>query len=149
VAERLEFPVGHGAQTYWIGRPIWPEDLRAMGLAERQRAVLEAINRLGPAAGAEQPAPPDAHFQQELNGWHTRTGLPEVPAVMFKTLEDLPDPRPETKALIAAVRTARALGGREHVCGFPPLAPDAEWLRNLARWLTGEDPALLVPGEVV
>lgn len=137
--DRLEFPLGHGKQTYHIGRPIWPDDLLAVGLAERKRIILAGINALGPAAGEEQPTRPDDDFAAEIAGWCARMQVGEIPAVMFKTLEHLSEPTPETAALMAAIRKAK---GKKPLSGLP----DGPWFATLADWLAGRSDALEVPG---
>ncbi|MEB3222562.1 MAG: beta-ketoacyl synthase N-terminal-like domain-containing protein [Candidatus Sericytochromatia bacterium] len=139
--DRLEFPVGHGKQVYHIGRPIWPDDLMAMGLAERKRVLLEAINGLGPQPGREEPGAPNDAFAAEVAGWCARMQVGEVPAAMFKTLEHLQDPTPEMRALVAAVRKAKP---KKALQGLP----QGPWFATLGDWLTGRSDMLQVPGSV-
>jgi acyl transferase domain-containing protein/3-hydroxymyristoyl/3-hydroxydecanoyl-(acyl carrier protein) dehydratase/1-acyl-sn-glycerol-3-phosphate acyltransferase len=141
VRERLEFPVGHGKQVYHIGRPIWPDDMLAMGLAERKRVLLEAINGLGPQPGQEEPGAPDDAFAAEVAGWCARMQVGELPAVMFKTLEHLEDATPETRALVAAIRKAKP---KKTLQGLP----QGPWFATLGDWLTGRSEVLEVPGTV-
>jgi 3-hydroxymyristoyl/3-hydroxydecanoyl-(acyl carrier protein) dehydratase/1-acyl-sn-glycerol-3-phosphate acyltransferase len=62
-AERLEFPFGFGRQDIRFGSPLFPDTLKAMTLAERSRAVVQAINALAPEE--EQPLPGEA-----MASWH-------------------------------------------------------------------------------
>jgi hypothetical protein len=137
--DRLEFPLGHGKQVYHVGRPIWPDDLLAMGLAERKRVILEAINGLGPAPDAEAPSSPDDAFAAEVAGWCARQQVGEIPAVMFKTLEHLAETTPETAALVAAVRKVKA---KKPLTGLP----QGPWFATFADWLAGRSDTLEVPG---
>ncbi|MEB3197803.1 MAG: 1-acyl-sn-glycerol-3-phosphate acyltransferase, partial [Candidatus Sericytochromatia bacterium] len=139
--QRLEFPYGHGKQTYHIGRPIWPEELEAMGLAERKRTIVEAINGLGPAEGQELPGAPDDAFAAEVAGWCAKVQVGEVPAVMFKTLEHVLNRTPESEALLGAIRKAKP---KKPMQGLP----EGPWFTTLADWLSGRQDLLEVPGAI-
>ncbi|ORJ62627.1 beta-ketoacyl synthase N-terminal-like domain-containing protein [Mycobacterium simiae] len=52
VARKLEVPFRHTAQDYIFGKPIAPEELRALPYARRRRHVLNAINSLAPRSDA-------------------------------------------------------------------------------------------------
>ena len=119
VDERLEFPVGMGAQDVWIGRPMLPAELEALPYAERARAVIEAIATLGPAPGEERPLPPDLAFQAKVRERADAGAADEVHAVLGCVLAELKDPCEETRALLDPR-------------GSEPLSP---WSRELARRL--------------
>ena len=104
--------------------------------------ILEALNGLGPAPGAERPSPDEA-YAAEIAGWQARAKVDEVAAAVFKAIEHAQDPTPETKALVAAVRKAK---GPEPGADQVPL-PAEPWLAALAAWLRGQAPALDVPGD--
>jgi 3-hydroxymyristoyl/3-hydroxydecanoyl-(acyl carrier protein) dehydratase/1-acyl-sn-glycerol-3-phosphate acyltransferase len=101
---RLEFPLGHGAQDYWLGAPLLPERLEALPYKQRKELVLAAINGLGPPAGEERPSPGDAAFAQAAEAWRARTGTSSEHATLYATLASLPDPHPEVRALLAVAR---------------------------------------------
>ena len=61
-AERLDFPVGYGRQTWWLGAPIDAACLRDGDSASRRERVLQAIAQTGPSPHAERPQPPDRGF---------------------------------------------------------------------------------------
>ncbi|GAB3029377.1 beta-ketoacyl synthase N-terminal-like domain-containing protein [Mycobacterium bourgelatii] len=52
VGHKLEVPYRHAAQDYIFGRPILPDELRALPYAHRRSRVLEAINDLAPFSDA-------------------------------------------------------------------------------------------------
>ncbi|MFT7580541.1 MAG: acyl transferase domain-containing protein/3-hydroxymyristoyl [Myxococcota bacterium] len=65
LSQRLEFPIGMGKQTIWIGAALAPSELATMHYGERKRAVIDAINGLGgnpEAARHEVPAAGDSDF---------------------------------------------------------------------------------------
>ena len=97
--ERLSFPVGYGQQDYWLGQPIYPEDLARIPYKDRKLAVISAINDLGPHYTAEVPAPPDPAFGNLVDSWTTRTGASLEDAVFYTTLATLTNKSEETRAL--------------------------------------------------
>lgn len=112
--ERISFPVGFGKQDYWLGRPIYPEELARMPYKERKLAVISAINNLGPDYTAELPAPPDPAFGNMVESWTTRTSATLEDAVFYSTLATLTDKSEETQKL----------------CDGDPQSP---WLKKLAK----------------
>jgi 1-acyl-sn-glycerol-3-phosphate acyltransferase len=60
ITERLEFPFRLGRQDIRFGSPLSPDTLRAMTLADRSRAVVQAINALAPEEEQPLPAEPVA-----------------------------------------------------------------------------------------
>ncbi|HXQ71930.1 MAG TPA: 1-acyl-sn-glycerol-3-phosphate acyltransferase [Pyrinomonadaceae bacterium] len=112
--ERISFPVGFGKQDYWLGRPIYPEELALMPYKDRKLAVISAINNLGPDYTAETPAPPDPDFGNLVESWTTRTGASLEDAVFYTTLATLTDKSEETRALCDG-------------------DPGSEWLAKLAK----------------
>jgi 3-hydroxymyristoyl/3-hydroxydecanoyl-(acyl carrier protein) dehydratase/1-acyl-sn-glycerol-3-phosphate acyltransferase len=119
-AERLEFPVGFGRQTYHIGRPLPPHELRPLDLAARQRRVLDAINALGPLE--EAASVPDPAFARAVEDWRRRTGAPAEHAVLLSSLAGLASPSHESRALLEGRRSDDERG---------------RWLAEVARWLFG------------
>ncbi|MBA2322004.1 MAG: 1-acyl-sn-glycerol-3-phosphate acyltransferase, partial [Deltaproteobacteria bacterium] len=115
---RLEFPLGMGQQDIWIGRPILPETLAGLGLKERKAVVIDAINALGPPNAEEKPFPGDPAFAANVASWRADAGVSEEDAVLYRVLEGLPDPTPETRDLLE--RT-----------------PRTDWARVLSARLTG------------
>jgi len=128
--QRLEFPVGFGRQTYHLGRPLLPEQMRPLDLAARQRRVLDAINGLGSATDA--PSAPSPDFAREVAAWRDVVGEGGGRAVLLASLAGLGSPSAETSALLEAVRGAR------------PLTDDGDvrqrWMAAVVRWLAGEPP---------
>jgi hypothetical protein len=129
LVERLEFPIGHGRQDVWIGRPIVPEELTALPFKDRKQAVLDAINGLGPPNAEEAPCLPDAAFSAEVEAWCARTGASPEHAALFQTLAHLPDPGAEITRLLDGARRGRLVVGRD---------AKGVWLGELARRLFGE-----------
>jgi hypothetical protein len=124
---RIEFPVGFGRQEIWIGRPVLPEELRALPLKERKQFVIDAINGLGPAPLHERPTAPDAAFAARADAWMTRTGVSPERATLLATLDAQTAHRSEaTRRLVEGARAGRVVTGAD---------PAGRWLAGFARWL--------------
>ncbi|MCO4746202.1 MAG: 1-acyl-sn-glycerol-3-phosphate acyltransferase [Proteobacteria bacterium] len=125
--ERLDFPVGHGRQDIYLGVPIWPEQLSALGLRERRAFVKDAINATGDWS-TEQPNPGDPEFEAAVREWMAKTGASEAHAAMWCTLERLDAPGEAIQRLVDGGQT----GSLELGDG-----PEDAWLRVLAGWVYG------------
>lgn len=120
--ERLEFPLGFARQDIHIGRPLWPEELASLPLAERKRAVLDAINGTGPAPADERPNQPRPDFEEAARAIASMRGL-SLPraATLQAVLNAIPGDRP-------LARLARRMAMGEE-------AVEADsWLSALAGW---------------
>ncbi len=127
--ERLEFPLGMGAQDIWIGRPLQPEQLARATYKQRKELVVAAINGLGPDNADERPHAPDPDFAAAVAEWRARHPRVDAShAVLATTLAQLPSPGAEVQRLLAAP-DATALDG--------DVTPEGRWLRELAGWLLG------------
>ena len=122
----LDFPVGYAKQDYYLGRPILPSELLNLPYAEKRKLVIKAINDLGPPNEVESPNPPNHVFMDEVHAWMSETGAPEVKAALFKVLESIEDPTPETKILIQIAHS-----GEINV----EKTPQGRWLAEFATWL--------------
>lgn len=125
--ERIDFPIGHGKQDLYLGKPIWPEELAAMGLRERRAFVKDAINATGDWQ-TEQPNPGDAEFEKAVREWRAMTGASEAHAAMWCTLERLENPGEPIRRLIEGARL-----GKLQLAD----TPEDRWLRTLAGWVYG------------
>jgi 3-hydroxymyristoyl/3-hydroxydecanoyl-(acyl carrier protein) dehydratase/1-acyl-sn-glycerol-3-phosphate acyltransferase len=128
--KRLEFPVGMGQQELWFGTPIEPAALQAMPLGERKKHVVGAINALGPAHADERPFPGDPAFAASVDRWRAERGVDAEHATLWRVLEGIVSPCPETQALLDAVRNRRAPKAADPAVG--------RWLAELARRLGGD-----------
>lgn len=128
LAEKIDFPIGYTKQTYWIGRPILPEELADLGFVERTERVLAGMNDLGMSNAVEEPGPPDPAFGARVDDWHARTGASSLFNVICAVLEGLPDPSPDTRRLLDGARTGRLVLGD---------SPVDRWLAAFARKLYG------------
>lgn len=134
--DRIEFPCGFGAQDYYLGRSISPDELKDLNGARRVERVLAAINATGPAAGTERPNPPDPYFAERVAAVQVEAQIGEVAAVMRAMLETLPDPGPEIRQILAVLAredaTPAALASPE----FRGDARRLAWMRKVAAYLT-------------
>jgi 1-acyl-sn-glycerol-3-phosphate acyltransferase len=124
--DRLEFPTGMGQQHIHIGSPIQPAALQQLPLPARQRAILDAINALGPALDQETPSPPDVAFSTQVEEWRRQTGATEVQSVLFRVLEQVSSPSEDTSMLTRSLHE-----GRLHVTD----GERGTWLAAMARFL--------------
>ncbi len=106
---KLEFPVGYGAQDYYVGKAIMPETLSALPYAERAPAVVGAIESLGPAPSEERPAAANPRLQQAVSRRRVEAKVGEVEAVFVEVLRGVRAPSGETRAVMAAVLEGRGL----------------------------------------
>jgi hypothetical protein len=132
-ADKLELPRDHARQDYVIGRPIAASELRGLPYAERRRHVLDAMNGLAPGGhGVRDPRP---ELAADVAEWSSRTGVGEVEATIYRTLQALPAPCSETRILLDAV--ARS----EPAVELPLDAAGSEaagiWLASIASRLCG------------
>jgi 1-acyl-sn-glycerol-3-phosphate acyltransferase len=125
---RLELPLAMGRQDYWIGSPIFPEELAAMPYKERKARVLDAMNGLGPALADEVPFAGDATFDAAVRAWMERTGASHEHATLYATLAGRPNESEPARRLVdAASRGTLPIGS----------SPEDQWLATLARDLFG------------
>lgn len=115
---KLEFPVGYGAQDYWIGPSISPEALSALPYAERSRTVVAAIESLGPVPSAELPAAPDPGLSQRVSRRSQRSELDEVESVFVEVLQGLTSPSEQTRAVLQAVEQGHRILGDPALSAF-------------------------------
>ena len=122
--ERLEFPVGMGRQDFYLGAPIFPEQLAELSYAHRRTCVLAAINALGPGHELEQPLPGDPAFEARVEAWQHQRCESLEGAVLGCTLSELPAPAAGIARLLAAESAAELRGD-----------PEGEWLAALRQGL--------------
>ncbi len=115
---KLEFPVGYGAQDYWIGPSIQPEVLAALPYAQRSRCVVEAIESLGPPPGEDRPATPDLAFCERVARRRAQHDAPEVESVFVEILRGLEAPSAQSRAVLAAVLEGRPLAADQDTPAF-------------------------------
>ncbi|QCG90694.1 type I polyketide synthase [Azospirillum sp. TSH100] len=121
-AERLDFPLGFARQDIHIGRPLWPEELASLPLAERKKTVLDAINGVGPALAGEAPNDPRPAFDASAKALTSARGLsPPRAAILQAVLTAIPPDRP-------LARLARRIAAGEAAGESDP------WLSALAGW---------------
>lgn len=124
-----DFPLGYGRQDYYLGRPLWPEELRALPYGERKRRVLAALNQLGPPLDQEMPAAADPDFAAAVAQWQQQSGSAEAQAVILQALLRAP-------ALVTDCAQRLAEGVRRGRLRLPAGAVGV-WLAQLASWLYG------------
>jgi acyl transferase domain-containing protein/3-hydroxymyristoyl/3-hydroxydecanoyl-(acyl carrier protein) dehydratase/1-acyl-sn-glycerol-3-phosphate acyltransferase len=108
LSERIEFPVGLGAQHVFIGNPLLPEHLKALPPDQRRRLTIGRINALGPPLDEEVPSPPSEALLQamaSLPGGHPDS-VNDVILTLFRSLKA---PTEETRQLLAALDAKRPL----------------------------------------
>ncbi|MFC3800493.1 beta-ketoacyl synthase N-terminal-like domain-containing protein [Cohnella sp. GCM10012308] len=130
---RLEFPVGYGRQHYYIGRPIFPDELRALPLPARKQVILEALNGTGRrsaqqedglAASGGNPA-----LAEQIRVLTEEARVPYEQAVLLASLARLASCSAEGAALLQGV-SAGKLRVKDD--------PAGQWLAAFAGWLYGQ-----------
>lgn len=124
---RLEFPLNYTYQDYYLGKAIYPEALKTLDNLERKALVLEQLNQLGRHPSTSFPHPCDLNFAREVKLYRERTGVPEIQAVLYKLLEEIPHPTSEVSALLT--------GLHERLFDAPN-TPEGNWLQAFGTWLT-------------
>ena len=84
--------------------------MSALPYAERSRAVVGAIESLGPAPSEERPAAANPRLQQAVSRRRVEARVGEVEAMFVEVLRGLKAPSGQTKAVMAAVLEGRPLG---------------------------------------
>ena len=135
LTERTEFAIGMGRQDIWLGRPMRPAELAPMPYGERKKAVLNAMNALGPSPANEHPLPPAPHFAARVEAWRAHVGCSEEHATLWIALQDIPNPSPPISRLLAGADLgALRLASTE----------EDRWLAVLASWVYGDRGPTLV-----
>ncbi len=119
VEEKLEYPVGFGKQTYWLGAPILPGELEALPYKERTDRVRDAINELGP--NPEDPSTPNEDLDWRAHEWSSHTHATDGQAGIWAVLETISNPSRAIEAVLVAGKTGQR--------------PADAWLRGLVRVL--------------
>jgi hypothetical protein len=115
-----------GTQDIYFGRPILPEELQQMHYGDRKKAVLQAINALGPSNDLEQPLPGNAAFEKKVQAWQKQSGVSHEHAVLREVFAEVANPTEEVIRLLAA-KTANELDQ----------GPSGPWMAELGRRLIG------------
>ena len=119
VEEKLEYPVGFGKQTYWLGAPILPAELEALPYKARTDKVRDAINALGPQP--EAPSAPNTDLVWRAHEWESRKGVSKGQAGVWAVLELLREPSDAIRTVVEA--------------GKHGSTPGDAWLAGLVRVL--------------
>jgi 3-hydroxymyristoyl/3-hydroxydecanoyl-(acyl carrier protein) dehydratase/1-acyl-sn-glycerol-3-phosphate acyltransferase len=126
IAAESQFPVGFAAQDYHFGRAIEPDELRRLPYAERRRAILAAINRLGPPMEEETLNPADPDFAEGVDRLINDCGIERERAIFIEAMSRVNDPCAQTVLLNAARLSGRLVTeGDER----------GQWLARFGRWL--------------
>ncbi len=141
VRGKLDLPVGHGSQDYWIGPPIEPAELGPLTLRNRVGRVVSAINELGPSPATDEPLPGNGELESRVEAWQKRTGSHQVFAAIWEQIKQAPGLSEETAMLrsLVASRVAKSetqksqleyRGNRVEVAASQD--PLHQWLEELA-----------------
>lgn len=125
---KADFPIGHGAQDYWIGEPIEAAELAALPLRERVRRVVIAINALGGGLTADAPAAANPDLADRVDRWQRRTGAAEAFAVARQLLDTVAEPGEDTMLLRMAAQTGGYASDG---------TPRGDWLAAMAGLMVG------------
>jgi hypothetical protein len=126
--QRLEFPFQCARQSVWIGAPIAPDALQALGLKERKQLILEEMNSLGPAVEDERPNAAHLALAEAARAWSQRTGASAEHAMLLAALQSSP---------VASSGMARLLEATSSWRLVLSDTPAERWLAQLASRLFG------------
>jgi len=135
----ISFPHGYGRQDFTFGAPLEPDLLRSMPRPKAAELVVDAINQIHPAAEVEQPLPAEPEFAsrvQALAGLHRVT---EIQAGLILALQELADPSPATRAMLAFPERGAAM--------FTGTGAELAWHAAVADWLWGRDSRITAESE--
>jgi acyl transferase domain-containing protein/3-hydroxymyristoyl/3-hydroxydecanoyl-(acyl carrier protein) dehydratase len=123
----IDFPIGYGKQDYHVGRPISPEAIETLPYAKRRKAVINAINNLGPSYQEEIPHLPDTDFEKSVKKRMENKNVSEVQAVIFEALTNATgDTDSDTRNLIEKDRHSEMRFADDE---------KGRWLSKMARFL--------------
>jgi hypothetical protein len=126
--ERIEFPVGFGKQSYFLGRPITAAELAPLTYKARIDLVTGAINQLSVPAVDEVPGAPDEAFGASVSAWMDATGADLPHATILRTLEAMPNVHTDIAKVVRGAREGSLSVGRD---------AKGAWLSELAQRLYG------------
>lgn len=118
---RLELPMGLTAQDWFIGSPLYPEELSKMSLKARKGRILAAMNNLGPPLESETPNPPNEALSEEIQKLVTSLGIWPLAATFLTTMQLDPE----------AVSLAESLLAGNPING----SPSDGWLSDFKQWI--------------
>lgn len=125
----IDFPYGYCKQDYYLGKPVFPDELVAMPYAERRKYVIHAINNLGPPLEDEVPNPQNLNLQSKVRAWQKKSGTSEVCAVMYSVLKNIENPSESTVKLLNAVNGQGCQGND----------PKSRWIKQFKEWITKKE----------
>lgn len=130
---RTDLPHGASQQDLFIGAPIMPEELRAMGYQERKRLVKNRVNELGVSPEAEQPSAPRPELDARLRHRQTSWGVDPIRAAVAESLRELGgEVSPATRRL----RAELGLGDAVRDAAEPAVdGGEAKWVQRFAEYL--------------
>lgn len=130
---RLEFPFGYGRQHYYIGRPIFPDELRALPLPARKQLILEALNGTGRKPALKEDVPGenggDPALAEQIRLLTEQGRVPYEQAVLLASLARLAACSEEAAALLQGLSAGKLRVQDD---------PAGQWLAAFAGWLYGQ-----------
>nr|VFJ98189.1 MAG: hypothetical protein BECKLFY1418B_GA0070995_11152 [Candidatus Kentron sp. LFY] len=118
---RLELPLGSTGQDWFIGAPLYPEDLSGIPSKERKERILASIDNLGPPLADERPNRPDEDFSRKVESLGESLGIRPLAATLLAALQADPE----------GVSLAESLSADDFENG----TPSGQWLSDLEQWM--------------
>ncbi|MBU0994346.1 MAG: hypothetical protein KJ737_17785 [Proteobacteria bacterium] len=125
----IDFPYGYCKQDYYLGKPIFPDELIAMPYAERRKYAMNAINALGPPLEDEVPNPSNLVLKNVVQTWQKKTGTSEYRAVIFNVLKNIENPSEST------VKFLHAVNGQDHQRDDSK----SRWIKKFKEWINQKE----------
>ncbi len=104
---RLEFPVNFGSQDYYLGSPIFPDELKGLNYKKQKKIILNAINELGGSPDKEKPNPPDPELKSEIIQYAEEKGISYKFTTILKILERLEEKAAETEMVLKGIEQGK------------------------------------------
>ncbi|PLS02326.1 lysophospholipid acyltransferase family protein [Neobacillus cucumis] len=121
--ERTEFPIHFGTQDFYVGSPIFPEEIKDLEFSQQKEMILQAINHLGMLANCEKPNKPDLDFSRKVEVCMNQFGVPVEFATILKVWEMKSHPSPELLDFLERLKKSELTFGQ---------SPMEKWLSGLA-----------------
>jgi hypothetical protein len=118
--DRLEYPVGYGKQDYYIGKPLYPAQLKDLPLAQRKQFILDSMNTIGADLSEEKPNPANPTLAQTVDKLSKQYQIDPAKAAVAQALKK--DQR------------GRLLWNKIVTKQYEQSAED-QWLVRFAQWL--------------
>ncbi|MEI6715294.1 MAG: beta-ketoacyl synthase N-terminal-like domain-containing protein [Verrucomicrobiota bacterium] len=126
------FPYRYGQQDIVLGAPLSAGYLKSVPRNVAVQSILSSINSAYPGETAEQPLIANDESGERIAKLQTNYGIPEPQAAIIAALQDLEDPCPATRELLAN-------GGTQPLKLVGVNEGERAWIEAFSIWLWSRD----------